>query len=207
MNLDRLAVRAKTSEKHLKLLLKKTKKFRVIFSAKMPVESKIKMDVDGEMITLTWNLVRRFDENRRIHFLTFMMWCFNKFVAREYAIRNREIAKGKNRVDIDSLDMVSEGEGSDVLTRDIISAAENNFRGVEKLFFARAIIGRESVNSVASRYNIKRRRAYEAKRNIRKSILILMKDEPTIVESLLVRSIKMRGIMDDLNYLMYKERR
>lgn len=194
MNINELAVKAKTSEKHLKRLLKKTSYYRWKYESKFPLESKKVKDPDGELIYITWDVLKRYNPELG-GFVTLLVSSFSNAVAAELTRINR-----RKRLLRES--PYKAGLGSVIDTSELWIDLEDTLKiylfGTEKIMYLRTIISKEKVVDVAKDIGVSVRRAYLARHNVLEIVRMFIKKEEDIFDRLFIASVVIRGLCDEV---------
>lgn len=212
MDFDTLAVKAKKGGKSLKLLIKETARLRRIYAEKYPQETKIKTDVEGDLISVTWDAVRRYDIERGVKFTTFLLFTFNKHVAREYASVGKKHRMTKEYVSFSGPQRSIKRETKDfdnaidnrpcvdqIQLNELLKTLGEVLRGVEKILYERVIRGGEkNTYTLACKSGINVRRLYRARENVKGVVNAIVYGDGKTLEDIYLLSVKVRGLADEV---------
>ena len=200
MNINKLAVKAKTSEKHLKRLLKKTSYYRWKYSRKFPKESAILKDPDGELIYITWDVLKRYDPERG-GFITLLVSSFSNVIFAELTKINRRKKLADKAPSRKASDYIDSTNDSGIMQIDLEDVLETYLFGTEKIMYLRTIINKEKVVEVAEDVGVSVRRAYLARNNVLEIVRMFFKKEEDIFDKLFIASVVVRGLCDEVTCL------
>ncbi len=190
--MNKLAVSSKRNSKSLKKLLKKTASLRSLYLSKLGKRFGYD-EVETDLITLTWEAVVRFDEDRG-NFKHYLTRLFHHYLSKKvYESKKREDREKSN---VEKQRFYTTHSSISVKDFDDIIS---NFPRVEKIVYDRTIIGGERACRLPKSISV--RKLIQAKTNIRRCALILLNDlteREELVIRLFIVSMQLLGDVEKL---------